>query len=355
MSDAPPISIIEQAAKRLAELQRAGIAAPEPEVTALARPHVEAGSPPLELAISRLPAGDPAGLFKGPAPGGGPAVHAAALAARAAARTEPDIHRAPASQTRAEAEPHRAPVSPISRARSRQVELPLARLEDAGYIVGANAAARIAEEFRIIKRPLLLNMQAAGNESARTNMIMVTSAVAGEGKTFIAINLALSMAMEMDTRVLLVDADVADPSIPDRLGIESGKGLMDLLSDESLSLSDCLLRTNIEKLTLLPAGTRSARSTELLASDAMTRLVGELNTRYPDRVVIFDSPPLLASSESRVVATSLGQIVFVVEADRTPQATVSDALATIEGCPLVMTVLNKARRTASDAPYGTRH
>jgi receptor protein-tyrosine kinase len=345
--DAPTSSIIEQATKRLAELQRAGIVAPEPEATAVARPLADPPAPPVELAISRLPVGDPAGLFKGPAPGSGPAMHAASTAARAAPLRADEPQRVE--------EPHRAPVSPIGRARSRHVDLEIPRLERAGYIVGANASARIGEEFRIIKRPLLLNMQSADDASSRANMVMVTSSVAGEGKTFTAINLALSMAMEMDKRVLLVDADVADPSIPDRLGIEPGKGLLDLLSDPALELHECVLRTNVDKLTLLPAGTRNARSTELLASEAMSRLVAELSTRYPDRVVIFDAPPLLASSESRVLATYLGQILFVVEADRTSQSTVSDALATVESCPLVMTVLNKARRSASKTSYGTRH
>ena len=342
MSDAP-ISIIEQAAKRLAELKRAGIDAPDANTTTLERSLQDVpATPSLELAMNRKGAGD-GGLFKGPAPGSGP-LHAA-----------PPIstHR-PAVAPRPEAEPPRAPVSPINRARSREVELDLARLEDAGYVLAANSSSRIAEEFRIIKRPVLTNIQAAGNEMTRANMVMVTSSVAGEGKTFTAINLALSIAMEMDRRVLLVDADVAQPSIPHRLGLSPGKGLLDLLSDPSVQLSECLLRTNIDKLTILPAGTPHARSTELLASEAMSRLVADLMNRYPDRVVIFDTPPLLASSESRVLATYLGQVLFVVEADRTAQATISEALATIESCPVVMTVLNKARRTA-DAPYGYRH
>jgi receptor protein-tyrosine kinase len=339
VSDAP-ISIIEQAAKRLAELKRAGIEAPDADTATLARPvHDVPASPSLELAVNRLALADGGGLFAGPMPGTGP-VHAAA---QAAARPMPP-----------DAAPHRAPVSPIGRARSREIELDLARLEEQGYVVAANGSSRTAEEFRIIKRPVLVNIQSAGKEMSRANMVMVTSSVPGEGKTFTAINLALSIAMEMDRRVLLVDADVAQPSIPHRLGLTPGKGLLDLLSDPTVALSECLLRTNIEKFSLLPAGTPHARATELLASDAMSRLVAELTSRYPDRVVIFDSPPLLASSESRVLATNLGQILFVVEADRTAQSTISEALATIEACPVVMTVLNKARRTA-DAPYGYRH
>lgn len=342
MSDAPTISIIEQAAKRLAELKRAGIDMPEPNSAPLARSLQDMpATPSVELAMGRMGA-DGAGLFKGPALGSGPAAHSALAPAR------------PAPPPRADAEPHRAPVSPIGRARSRQVEIDLVRLEQAGYIVASNATSRIAEEFRIIKRPIVMNIQAGGGETGRANMVMVTSSVQGEGKTFTAVNLALSIAMEMDKRVLLVDADVAQPSIPHRLGLTPGKGLLDILSDPTVLLSDCMVRTNIDKLSILPAGTPHERSTELLASDAMSRLVTELTSRYADRVVIFDTPPLLASSESRVLATYLGQVLFVVEADRTAQATINEALATVESCPIVMTVLNKARRTASDAPYGYR-
>ena len=342
MSDAP-ISIIEQAAKRLAELKRAGIDGPTGDTATLTRSLDDLpATPSLERAVNRMGPGD-SGLFLGPAPGTGPIASAPPIS----------THR-PAVPPRTEAEPARAPVSPIGRARSREVELDLARLEEAGYVIGANSTSRIAEEFRIVKRPVLTNIQTAGKDMTRANMVMVTSSVPGEGKTFTAINLALSIAMEMDKRVLLVDADVAQPSIPHRLGLSPGKGLLDLLSDSSVTLAECLLRTNIDKFTILPAGTPHARSTELLASEAMSRLIADLTNRYPDRVVVFDTPPLLASSESRVLATYLGQVLFVVEADRTAQATISEALSTIESCPVVMTVLNKARRTA-DAPYGYRH
>jgi protein-tyrosine kinase len=333
-------SIIEQAALRLAELKRAGIEAPTPEAAAHARSHPDIpATPALELAVGRI--ADGASLFRGPGPGMGPIPGPA-----------PAV-RSPGSPLSG-VEPPRAPVSPIGRARSREVEIDLERLEKAGYVMAANPTTRIAEEFRIVKRPILMNMQ-SGDETTRANMVMVTSSVPGEGKTFTAINLALSIAMEMDKRVLLVDADVAQPSVPHRLGLPPGKGLLDVLSDPSIGLSDCLVRTNIDKFSVLPAGTPHSRSTELLASEAMSRLVTELTTRYPDRVVIFDTPPLLASSESRVLATYLGQILFVVEADRTAQATINQALATIEECPVVMTVLNKARRTGADDPYGYRH
>lgn len=343
MSDAN-LSIIEQAAKRLAELKRAGVDAPGHDTTTLDRSLQDVpATPSLERAMNRMAAGD-AGPFRGPAPG----------TAHIVPPTAPPGPRA-AVPPLVEVEPPRAPVAPIGRARSREIELDLARLEEAGYVVNANASSRIAEEFRIIKRPVLTNIHAAGKEMTRANMVMVTSSVAGEGKTFTAINLALSIAMELEKRVLLVDADVAQPSIPHRLGLSPGKGLLDLLSDPSVTLAECLLRTNVDKFTILPAGTPQARATELLASEAMSKLVADLAGRYPDRVVIFDAPPLLASSEARLMAANLGQILFIVEADKTPQATITEALSTIESCPVVMTVLNKARRTASDASYGYRH
>lgn len=180
---------------------------------------------------------------------------------------------------------------------------------------------------------------------------MVTSAVPGEGKTFAAVNLAMSLAMELDQRVLLVDADVARPSLPSVLGLPSGNGLLDVLQSKSIDLGATLIRTNVEKLTILTSGTQSTHATELLASDAMVQLLNELATRYADRIVIFDSPPLLATTESRVLATHMGQIVFVVQAESTLQSDVKKALATIEVCPIKLILLNQARTVAQGA-YG---
>jgi len=220
-------------------------------------------------------------------------------------------------------------------------------------VTPASPRSRLADELRVIKRPLISNAQgksAAPIEAA--NLIMVTSALPGEGKTFMAINLAISIAMELDTSVLLVDADVARPAIPGRLGFAEGKGLLDLLTKSDVDVADVMLRTNVEQLSVLPAGTPHNRATELLASDAMTRLLGEMANRYPDRILVFDAPPLIPSTESRVLASHMGQIVLVVEADRTPQASVKQALATVEQCPVVMTVLNKVEHTGSGSYYG---
>jgi protein-tyrosine kinase len=175
------------------------------------------------------------------------------------------------------------------------------------------------------------------------NLIMITSSLPGEGKTYCAINLAMSIAMELDHTVLLVDADVARPSILPTLGLPPHRGLMDILLDDKLDMADVMLRTNVDTLSILPAGTRTPRATELLASSTMSSLLTEIATRYSDRIVIFDSPPLLLTSEARVLAEHMGQIVMVVEAQTTTQHAVKEALHQLEGYPNVNLIYNKTR------------
>lgn len=234
---------------------------------------------------------------------------------------------------------------------SRQVELDLDMLAATGIVTPKAPRSRIADEFRVIKRPLLSNAVGRGAASlAHANLIMVTSALAGEGKSFTSVNLAMSIAAELDHTVMLVDADVARPSILSMLGLPAGPGLLDLLEGKA-EMSDVLMKTNIDKLTILPSGTPHARATELLASDAMRSLLDDISKRYPDRVVIFDSPPLILTTEARVLASQMGQVIMVVQADKTLQADVQQALATIEDCPVKMMLLNKVR-TDSNGTYG---
>ena len=181
---------------------------------------------------------------------------------------------------------------------------------------------------------------------------MVTSALPGEGKTFTSINLAMSIAKELDHTVLLVDADVVRPSVLGRLGLPPARGLMDLLTDRDHDLADVLLKTNIPKLTLLPAGHSSSSTTELLASASMEELLDELATHYSDRIIIFDAPPLLPSTESRVLASRMGQVMVVVEADKTSRSTVQQAFATLEACPVVMGMINKYKGSPMGSGYG---
>jgi len=235
----------------------------------------------------------------------------------------------------------------------KRVAIDLAHLARAGFITPDAPQTPIAREFRVIKRPILENAQGKGGvRAAEASLVMVTSAMSGEGKSFCAVNLAVSMAMELDNTVLLVDADVANPSVLEILGLPQAPGLLDVLTDPTRDLASVILRTNVAKLSVLPAGTRHERATELLASDAMTRLVREVASRYPDRIIVFDSPPLLLTTESPVLATHMGQIVVVVEADQTTSSAVKQALATLERCPVVLTLLNKARSSDMSAYYG---
>ena len=249
-----------------------------------------------------------------------------------------------------------APAAPVGRAGSaptvsRRVEIDLERLGRCGIVTPQAPRSQVADQFRVVKRPLIRNAQGKGAaDIANANLIMVTSALPGEGKTFTAINLAMSIANELDTRVLLVDADVTRPSVMDTLGLPGGPGLLDLVQGGTAELAQTLLRTNIDRLTLLPSGTPHARATELLASDAMARLLQDMAARYPDRVIVFDSPPLLLATESRVLASHMGQIVVVVRAEHTLQTDVAQALATIEACPVKLMLLNQAR-TAANAGY----
>ncbi|TFW30688.1 XrtA-associated tyrosine autokinase [Massilia horti] len=256
--------------------------------------------------------------------------------------------------------PDSAPAAPAAarKVQTRQVEIDLDRLRNMGMVTAAGGRTTVVEEFRIIKRPLL--RRAFGEQGAGetpNNLIMVTSSLPGEGKTFCAINLAMSIAMELDHTVLLVDADVARPSVLRTLGLPAQRGLMDILLDDGLDLGDVLLRTNVDTLSILAAGTSNPHATELLASQAMSSMVHEIANRYPDRVVIFDSPPLLLTSEARVLASHMGQIVLVVEAETTTQHAVAETLRHLEGCSNVNLLYNKVRdfpgiEEAYDYHYG---
>ena len=185
------------------------------------------------------------------------------------------------------------------------------------------------------------------------NLIMVTSALQGDGKTYSSINLALSIAMEQDKTVLFVDADTAKAEAGRVLGVPpASPGLIDVLEDKGISVGDVILRTNVEKLRILPAGNIHAHSNELLASDVMRRLMLELSERYSDRVIVFDSPPLLLTTEAGVLANLMGQIVFVVGAETTPQNAVTQAMEHIGEDKTVGLVLNRARIHSKLFGYG---
>lgn len=228
------------------------------------------------------------------------------------------------------------------------------RLTAAGIALPGSPRSRLTEEFRLIKRPLLNH--AFGPYRAQQqapNLVMVTSAGEGEGKTFCTLNLAMSISREVDRTVLLVDADVARPGFPECTGLPSEPGLLDLLTDSGLAVPDVIVRTDYPNISVIPAGTAHGRSTELLGSEPMAALAAEMAHRYPDRIVLFDSPPLLSASEGSVLAEHMGQIVLVAEAEHTPQAALNQALSLLDGCENVVTVLNKAAMGRGDgAGYG---
>jgi protein-tyrosine kinase len=323
------MSLIEQAAKRLEELRRAGAESAGDGQGA------RSGAEGERVVADTLPTPEAA-------------VHELAARAGAAgpflARTGQHEPAAPASTSRP------AAVAPRD---ARRLEINLERLKERGFVTPDAPKSQIADEFRIIKRPIIGNaFGRTGTKVRDGNLVMVTSALPGEGKTFTAVNLAMSLAMELDNTVLLVDGDVAHPDLPKTLGVRNSPGLLDLLTDENPSIEDAVVRTNIETLSILPAGAHHRRATELLASEQMAMLLRQLTMRYPDRMIIFDSPPLLATTESRVLASHMGQIVMVVAADSTRQQAVNLALSTIESCEVVLMMLNKAEKTDVGAYYG---
>jgi exopolysaccharide/PEP-CTERM locus tyrosine autokinase len=246
---------------------------------------------------------------------------------------------------------------PASTPVSKSVHIDLTALAAAGFITPNAPRSAMTDQFRVIKRPLLENATGKGAALvANGNLIMVTSSLPGEGKTFTAINLAMSLAMELNHTVMLVDADVARQSVMKTMGLPPAPGLLDLLLDDKIGLPDVLLRTNIDNFTLLPTGLPNPRATELLASDAMVALLNDMGKRYRDRIIIFASPPLLLPPEARVLASHMGQVVIVVRAEKTLQSEVQHALSTIEACPIRLMVLNQARSRGLGAyGYGYGH
>ena len=236
---------------------------------------------------------------------------------------------------------------------SRHVELDWKHLTQMGIInPHSEHNTHVSEQMRNIKRPLLTHVNGlAASPVTHPNLIMVTSSLSGEGKTFTSINLAMSMAMEMEKSVLLIDADVAKPEVSTRLGVQAKAGFTEVLSGQ-MRLKDVLIKTDVPNLILLPAGHRHVKATELLASAAMRDLAEELATRYSDRIIIFDSPPLLMTTEARVLAALMGQIVVVVEESRTPQPVVKEALGMLDSCEVVGLVLNKSKRPGGADYYG---
>jgi len=225
-------------------------------------------------------------------------------------------------------------------------------LRAAGMLPPVHQEHEIAQQYRRIKRPLINSALGRGVAQLPSgNIIMITSAVPGEGKTFMSLNLALSMRLEEDITVLLVDGDVVNPRFTQILGLESRPGLLDLAKDPALSAEMVIVPTDLPGLSFLPAGRQEANATELVASARMHQVVSKLGSDNPARLVLFDSAPLLVTTESQALAHFAGQVVVVVHADQTPQHVVYDALETLPEDKPAFLVLNQITRHSHSGYY----
>jgi exopolysaccharide/PEP-CTERM locus tyrosine autokinase len=233
-------------------------------------------------------------------------------------------------------------------------QVDLAALREAGFVVPGAPPSSLSEEFRIIKRQLLINAFGGRNSPPldKGRLVLICSAQPNEGKTFSSVNLALSMASESDYEVLLVDADVAKPEVLSTLGVAGGAGLMDVLAEPSLNIESLIVPTSVPGLSVLPAGRQINNDTELLASAHTAGLIDGLVARNPRRIVLFDSAPALAASPASVLALHVGQILLVVRADQTTESELRDALAMLEGDAHVQLMINSVTYGGSTRKFG---
>lgn len=238
---------------------------------------------------------------------------------------------------------------------ARQGRIDRDRLAARGMVVPGAPVTGIAEEYRIVKREIIRNFAGTANRPVvpRGHRVLIASANPGEGKTFTAVNLALSLAVEADHDVLLIDADIAKPSVIETLGLEDGPGLMDALSDPLLPVGDCLIQTDIPGLKVMPAGTQHMHDTELLASARTEALFAQLEQGAPGRILIVDSPPVLAASPAAVLAGHVGQLIMVVRADQTLESSLRDAVGLMAGCPHIQLLLNGVKFSPGGRRFGT--
>lgn len=276
------------------------------------------------------------------------------LLERAAARWQ----MAPAPEVPVEpaAEVAPAPKKPMPAARIRTVDparIDRDALAEGGMLVPGGPVTALAEEFRLVKRQLLATgADIAKRDEDAARMILLCSAQPGDGKTFCAINLALSLAAERDLNVLLVDADFNKPDILGRLGLKAERGLLDALGDASIDPETLVIATDVPQLSILPAGTRTNADTELLRSDRARAVLDALLAADPDRILLFDSPPALAASSAAVLATLVGQTVLVVRADRSSEADLREAVALLDGCAEIQLLLNATTYRAEGPRFG---
>ena len=236
------------------------------------------------------------------------------------------------------------------------VPLDVEQLRQAGRLPSADMATQTEEEIRRIKWPLLKAMAGSdGAEPARNNVILVTSALPGEGKTFASLNLALSIVRDRELRVVLVDGDVARPGLTPTLGLEGRRGLVDALEDADCDVSSVTYQTDVDGLFFVPAGKWHPHAPEFLAGSRMPEIIEALSRRVGHGVIIFDSPPLLSTNEAQVATRYAGHVLLVVKADATPRQAVLDAVALVDKAARVSAVLNHCQSPVLSRYIGQYH
>jgi receptor protein-tyrosine kinase len=273
------------------------------------------------------------------------------------AASEPNLVAPPESMQQTAVTHQPAEPAPTTESTTtRKIEIDYRRLESLGIFSPDHGTNRTTEEIRLIKRAVLSNASMAKSEQARNhNLIMVTSSRQGEGKSFVAFNLAMSLASETDKTVLLIDADSSRSSVVRMLGIDAEEGFLDLLEDENISFADVMIKTDAGHLSIIPAGHPHVLSSELFAGSKAGSLLQEMSRRYQDRIIIVDAPPVLATSEPTALALHVGQIVFVVDAQKSTKGAIGEALGLINVCPNIGFVLNKAEYQFGASRFGSYH
>ena len=228
-------------------------------------------------------------------------------------------------------------------------------LRDQGLIVPESTVTAVLEEFRIVKRQLLLNADQLAQQGMgpAAQRVLICSPHPGEGKSFTSVNLALAIAAEKECEVLLIDADFAKPSVLSMLGLPGGPGLMDALANPEIDAADCVIGTDVPGLWVLPAGNATTSDTEYLSSSRTRVVLDRLVQGAPQRFVIFDSPPALAASPAAALAKYVGQAVVVARCDRTAQGSLEDAISLLSACPNIQLILNAVHFSPSGRRFGS--
>lgn len=230
-------------------------------------------------------------------------------------------------------------------------EIPRGLLRDQGLIDPDGGASRLLEEFRIVKRQVLSTAKSQATPVSRR--VLICSPHPNEGKTFCAINLAIAMAAERDSEVLLIDADFGKPSILSKLGINAERGFMDVLADPAAQVEDAVIGTDIPGLWVLGAGARTGRDSEYLASERTREVLNKLTRGARNRMLVFDSPPALAATPAAELAKQVGQALLVARADSTGRAALEDAVDLLAACADIRLLLNDTTFSPSGRKFGS--